>query len=98
VWALPHPGKSLKKSLLLTFNDIQQGTKHPESPVSQLVFSPDGSDVLQFHTTYGIGLFDIKSKKHLAFSAIQREVNIMHSLPTTICWHIPGKITFMYWI
>jgi len=67
VWALPHPGKSLKKSLLLTFNDIQQGTKHPESPVSQLVFSPDGSDVLQFHTTYGIGLFDIKSKKHLAF-------------------------------
>ena len=67
VWASPHPGQPLKKSLLLTFGDIQRGTKHPESPVSQLIFSPDGSDVTQFHTTHGIGLFDINSRQHLAF-------------------------------
>ena len=67
VWISPQPGHFLKQSLLLTFKEIQLKTKHPESPISQLIFSPDGSDEIQFHTADGIGLFDINSREIPAF-------------------------------
>jgi|AGTN01.1.fsa_nt_gi Dipeptidyl aminopeptidases/acylaminoacyl-peptidases len=79
VWFSGYPGKANEKTLAFTFNEIQDGLEKNENQVNRISFLQDGSSIVQFYTSNGIGLFDAEKKEHRAFFSFpQKSEN--HSL------------------
>ncbi len=67
VWMIGNPARINQKTFTVTFSMIEEGLADSLGSISRLTFSREGSSVVQFHTTGGTGLYDLKTKTHLSF-------------------------------
>lgn len=67
VWLIENLGRTSRKKWILTFKEIEEGLEQSGEKVRSLTFSSEGSTGVQFHTSDGIGLFDLERKIHQAY-------------------------------
>lgn len=67
VWLIENPARINNKTFALTFKEITEGMTDIPDSISSLSFSPEGSSVVQFYAGGGTGLFDMMTKRRLAF-------------------------------
>lgn len=62
VWIYNNPSNLGEKTLLFNYNDIQDKLKEKTSRVNSISFSQNGSSLIQFYTSNGIGIYDYQAK------------------------------------
>lgn len=67
VWLIKNPARVNKKTFTITFKEMEEEMENSPGRINRLSFSREGSSVVQYHATNGIGLYDLETKTHLVF-------------------------------